>query len=317
MALRLAFMGTPDFAVPVLLALQQAGHEIVAVYSQPPRPSGRRGRLLSASPVQSTAEKLRLPTFTPSSLREVHVQNHFAELKLDAAVVVAYGQLLPPAILAAPKWGCYNAHASLLPRWRGAAPIQRAIMAGDRETGVMIMKMDEGLDSGPIAMTHKMTLTTAMNAGVVHDVLASAAAQLMVQTMASLQQGTLVLKNQGQEGITYAHKITKQETRIDWHQSAGDICAMIRGLSPFPGAWCEMKIAGHYERVKLLDATMISFEDTPGQVFKDAPRGYFNAQDLSMVCEGGIVRLTRLQKAGGKVLYAQEFQHGHDVIALR
>jgi len=302
MVLRLAFMGTPAFSVPVLEALIQAGHEIVAVYSQPPRASGRRGLFLLPSPVQQAAQNFDIPVLTPTSLREPRLQQDFCDLKLDAAVVVAYGLLLPPAILEAPKWGCYNAHASLLPRWRGAAPIQRAIMAGDGETGMMVMKMEAGLDTGPIALTHRLALADAVTAGQLHDELSHIGADLMVEAMAKLEAGQLPLHPQVGEGVTYAHKISRQETRIDWTRPAVEIERLIRALAPAPAAWCEMEIGGKRERVKILAA---SFEN------QDNPQG------LSVVCgDGHKLSLIKLQKAGGRPLSAQEFLRGNSISAI-
>lgn len=307
MALRLAFMGTPDFSVPVLEALYNAGHDIVAVYSQPPRPAGRRGLELTPSPVHKKAEALGLPVFTPKSLRNEEEQQHFAALQLDAAVVVAYGLLLPREILQAPRLGCFNGHASLLPRWRGAAPIQRAIMAGDTETGMMIMKMDEGLDTGPVAMQKIIPIGDNMTAGELHDCLSSAGAELMVAAMAELEQGTLSLVPQSADGVTYAKKISKEETRVDFNQPAEIVQKHICGLSPFPGAWCEMEIAGRRERVKLLGARLSHRQGTLRS---------FDSNTLDICCASGSVVLTRLQKAGGKPLDEQEFVRGNAVTAI-
>jgi len=295
---RLAFMGTPDFAVPTLRGLMEAGHEIVAVYSQPPRARGRRGLDLVETPVHKAAQELGLPVFTPT-LFDAHEIYRLAALNLDACVVVAYGLLLPAAVLAVPRFGCYNGHASLLPRWRGAAPLQRTIMAGDSETGIMVMKMEAGLDTGPIALTHRLALTEDMTAGQLHDDLSRIGADLMVEAMAKLEAGQLQLQPQGGEGVTYAHKISRQETRIDWTRPALEIERMIRAFAPAPGAWCEMEIAGRRERVKILAAQM--------QVSTDA--------DIFPVpCgDGGKIFLTLLQKSGGKPLAAPEFLRGHPV----
>jgi len=251
---------------------------------------------------------LGLPIFTPPSLRDPQIQQQFLDLKLDAAVVVAYGLLLPPAILAAPKWGCFNAHASLLPRWRGAAPIQRAIMAGDKETGMMIMKMDEGLDSGPVALSQKIPLHQDTTADILHDRLAQIAASLMVEALEKLENNSLTLTPQPQDGVTYADKISKQETRIDWTKPARDIDAMIRAFTPFPGAWCEMEIAGQRERVKILGSHI----KPPSE---NTHHG-FDAKNLTLTCDGGVIYLTKLQKAGGKIISAEEFQRGNPVTAL-
>ena len=243
MALRIAFMGTPEFSVPVLRALHDDGHNVVAVYSQPPRPAGRRGLELTPSPVEQAARSLGLPVHTPKSLKSAEEQQRFADLDLDVAVVVAYGLLLPKAILDAPRYGCFNGHASLLPRWRGAAPIQRAIMAGDKTTGMMVMKMDEGLDTGPIALTKTIAIEPEMTAGELHDALSQLAAPLMVDAMEQLEKGTLQLTPQSEQGVLYASKISKDEARIDWSKPALELQKTICGLSPFPGSWCEMEIA--------------------------------------------------------------------------
>ncbi|UXM94483.1 methionyl-tRNA formyltransferase [Bartonella sp. HY329] len=306
--MRLCFMGTPDFSVTILDALVKAGHEIVAVYSQPPRPAGRRGLEFTPSPVQNRAEVLGLPVFTPKSLKSQEEQAKFAALNLDAAIVVAYGLLLPKAILDAPRLGCYNGHASLLPRWRGAAPIQRAIMAGDSETGMMIMKMDEGLDTGPVALTQSITIGEEMTAGQLHDALSQIGADLMVKAMDLLAKGELPLTQQSNEGITYAQKISKQETRIDWTQTARSVQKQICGLAPFPGSWCEMDIGGRVERVKILGAKL--GEKTLGEIAS------FDKRDCSVQCQDGKVILTRLQKAGGKALNSDEFLRGNVVTSV-
>jgi len=304
MPLRLIFMGTPEFSVATLQALHAAGHTIVAVYSQPPRPAGRRGLELTRSPVHQAAEKLGLPVFTPVSLKSEEEQQQFRDLKADAAVVVAYGLLLPKAILEGTKLGAYNGHASLLPRWRGAAPIQRAIMAGDNETGMMIMKMDEGLDTGPVALTRIVPIGADTTAGQLHDKLMETGAALMVEAMAALRdgEGSLTLTPQPSEGATYARKISKEETRIDWLQDARDVHNHIRGLSPTPGAWCEMKLGGKLERVKVLRSARVNnMGGTPGEVLDDM---------LTVACGSGAVRLLELQRAGGKVVTAADFLRG-------
>ncbi len=239
MPLRIIFMGTPDFAVPTLRALAEAGHEIAAAYTQPPRPAGRRGLELTPSPVQREAERLGIAVRCPTSLRTKAEQDAFLTLDADIAVVVAYGLLLPQAVLDAPRFGCFNGHASLLPRWRGAAPVNRAIMAGDTETGMMVMKMDDGLDTGPVAMTARLPIGPNMTAGELHDRLSVAGAALMVDAVAALEAGSLTLAPQPEVGATYARKIEKAETRVDWSAPAAEVHNHIRGLSPFPGAWCE------------------------------------------------------------------------------
>ncbi|WP_303853216.1 methionyl-tRNA formyltransferase [Bartonella apis] len=305
MSLRLAFMGTPEFSVPVLEALHQAGHEIVAVYSQPPRPAGRRGLELTPTPVASAAEKFGIEVLTPKSLKDRQEQERFSSFKLDAAIVVAYGLLLPKAILDAPRFGCFNGHASLLPRWRGAAPIQRAIMAGDKKTGMMIMKMDEGLDTGPIALSKSIDIAPDMTAGELYDELEQIAAPLMVEAMEKLEQGDLTLTPQKSEGETYAKKITKDETRIDWSKPAKELQKRICGLSPFPGSWCEMEISGKRERVKLLKAKLV--------VGSSLGAGHIDPETLTIHCGEGCLQITRLQKAGGKAMDAETFLHGFHV----
>ena len=304
MPLRIIFMGTPDFAAETLHAVYRAGHEIAAVYSQPARPAGRRGLELKKSPVQHLAEKLGLEVRTPISLKEEAEQRSFAALSADAAVVVAYGLLLPGPILRATRFGAFNGHASALPRWRGAAPIQRAIMAGDTETAIAIMKMDEGLDTGPVAMSRTISIGPDETAGELHDRLATAGASLMVEALASLEAGTLTLTPQPADGITYARKIDKHETRIDWAEPATAVHNHIRGLSPFPGAWCEMEIAGRRERVKVLRTHLAEGGGNPCDII---------GADLTIACGNGAVRLTRLQKAGGKVLGADQFLLGSQV----
>lgn len=300
--MRIVFMGTPDFSVPTLRALHAAGHEIVAVYSQPPRKAGRRGLELTPSPVHKAAEALGLEVRTPVSLKDEAEQAAFRALDADVAVVVAYGLLLPKAILDGTRLGCFNGHASALPRWRGAAPVQRAIMAGDTQTAMMIMKMDEGLDTGPVAMTAPVAIGPDMTAGELHDAMMETGAALMVEAMAALEAGTLALTPQPEEGVTYARKIDKAETRIDWSRPAGEVHDRIRGLSPFPGAWCEMTLGGgKAERVKLLGSTLGKGGGAPGTVLDDA---------LTVACGTGAVRLTRLQKAGGKPLDAAGFLRG-------
>ncbi|TIR96024.1 MAG: methionyl-tRNA formyltransferase, partial [Mesorhizobium sp.] len=255
MPLRVIFMGTPEFSVPTLSAIAEAGHEIAAVYTQPPRAAGRRGLELTPSPVQREAERLGLEVRTPTSLKAETEQQAFAGLRADVAVVVAYGLLLPEPVLEATRLGCLNGHASLLPRWRGAAPIQRAIMAGDVETGMMVMRMEEGLDTGPVALVEKCAIGPDMTAGELHDLLMARGASLMVDALAQLGINCLTFAPQATEGVTYARKIDKSETRVDWTRPAGEVHNHIRGLSPFPGAWCEVEIGGRVERLKLLRST--------------------------------------------------------------
>ncbi|WP_306117437.1 MULTISPECIES: methionyl-tRNA formyltransferase [unclassified Roseitalea] len=301
--MRIVFMGTPDFSVPTLRALAAAGHEIAACYTQPPRPAGRRGLTVRKSPVHRAAEELGIAVRTPVSLKGEAEQAAFAALDADVAVVVAYGLLLPEPILEGTRLGCYNGHASLLPRWRGAAPIQRAILAGDRQTGMMVMKMDAGLDTGPVAMTATVPIGPDMTAGELHDVLAETGAALMVRAMAALEQGTLELTPQPDKGATYAAKIGKDEARIDWSRPAAEVHNRIRGLSPFPGAWCEMRLGGTWERVKALRSTRAEGEGEPGTVLAGAP--------VTIACGAGAVRIVELQKAGGKPMDAEVFLRGN------
>ena len=301
MALRVVFMGTPEFSAATLQALVEAGHDIAAVYSQPPRPAGRRGLELTKSPVHQLTETLGIDVRTPQSLKSEEEQDAFRALNADVTVVVAYGLLLPTTILEGTRLGAYNGHASLLPRWRGAAPIQRAIMAGDAKTGMMVMKMDEGLDTGPVAMTQEVAISADMTAGALHDALMEAGASLMVDALAALEKGELALTPQSDQGATYAKKISKEETRIDWAKSAIEIHNHIRGLSPFPGAWCEMTTTGKAERVKLLRSSLASGEGQPGEILDD---------QLTIACGEGAIQLIEVQRAGSKAMDAQTFLRG-------
>ncbi|MGV2101416.1 methionyl-tRNA formyltransferase [Rhizobium sp. 21-4511-3d] len=301
MSLRIIFMGTPEFSVPTLLTLVDAGHQIVAVYSQPPRPGGRRGLDLQKSPVHQAAELLGLPVFTPVNFKDPDEREKFRALDADVAVVVAYGLLLPEAILTGTRDGCYNGHASLLPRWRGAAPIQRAIMAGDAKTGMMVMKMDKGLDTGPVALTREVEIGPNMTAGELHDKLMHVGAKAIGEAMVALESGNLPLTPQPDEGVLYASKIDKGETRIDFARDAADVHNHIRGLAPFPGAWFELEIGGKPERVKVLGSELAEGNGPAGELLSD---------DLVVACASGAIRLTRLQKAGGKPLPAADFLRG-------
>ncbi|MBB3645381.1 methionyl-tRNA formyltransferase [Rhizobium sp. BK619] len=306
MSLSIIFMGTPEFSVPTLRLLVDAGHRIVAVYTQPPRPGGRRGLDLQKSPVHQAAELLGLPVFTPVNFKDPEERERFAALKADVAVVVAYGLLLPEAVLNGTRDGCYNGHASLLPRWRGAAPIQRAIMAGDAETGMMVMKMDKGLDTGAVALTRTVEIGPHMTAGELHDRLMQVGAKAMAEAMVKLEMNDLPLTPQPQDGVLYAAKIDKAETRIDFARPALDVHNHIRGLAPFPGAWFELEIGGKPERVKVLGSELAEGEGIAGQLLSD---------DLVVACASGAVRLTRLQKAGGKPLAAADFLRGTPLAA--
>ena len=295
MPMRLAFMGTPDFAVPTLTELIGQGHDIAAVYTQPARPKGR-GYETEPSSIEKLARTHGLEVRTPVTLKDAAAQAEFAALDCDAAIVIAYGLLLPKPILDAPKRGCFNLHGSLLPRWRGAAPIQRAIMAGDTETGVMVMRMEEGLDTGPVLMTER-TPVARKTYGELHDELSHLGADLMVRTLGAMERGKVAEHQQPEAGATYAKKILKDEARIDWAKSAHEIDCLIRGLSPFPGAWCEAKS----ERLKILYAESASGKGAPGEILDDA---------LTVACGEGALKLIRLQRAGSRAMNAEELLRG-------
>jgi methionyl-tRNA formyltransferase len=302
MPLRLIFMGTPEFAVPTLRALAAQGHHLVAVYSRAPKPAGR-GLALLASPVEREAQRMNLPVTSPASLKGAEAQDAFGAHGADAAIVVAYGLILPLPILQAVPRGCFNLHASLLPRWRGAAPINRAIMAGDAESGVAVMKMDEGLDTGAVAMSARVPIGVDMTAGELHDALAQCGADLMARAMAALESGTLSFVPQPAAGVSYAAKIDKGETRIDWTKSWNAVHNHIRGLSPFPGAWCEL--AGG-ARVKILRTTKAEGLGAPGTALDDR---------LAIACGEGALRVLELQRAGKQPMQADEFLRGTPVRA--
>jgi len=295
--MRVVFMGTPEFSVPVLDALLEAGHEVAAVYCQPPRPAGR-GKQDRPTPVQARAEALGLEVRHPVSLKGEAEQTDFDALNADVAVVVAYGLILPQAILDAPKHGCLNIHASLLPRWRGAAPIHRAIMAGDRETGVCIMQMEAGLDTGPVLLRKATEIGVRETTGELHDRLSQMGARAIVEALDRL--GDLVPEPQPDMGVTYAEKIDKAEARVDWTRPAAEVDAHIRGLSTFPGAWCEMDGT----RIKLLASERAEGAGAPGEVLDEA---------LTVACGSGAVRLLRLQRAGKGAQDAQTFLLGLSV----
>ena len=305
MPLRLIFMGTPEFAVPTLLELVAHGHEIAAVYTRAAKPAGR-GMKLQPTPVEVEARRLGIPLLTPTTLKTPEALEQFRAHNADAAVVVAYGMILPQAILGTPKLGCFNLHASLLPRWRGAAPINRAIMAGDIETGVMVMRMDAGLDTGDVAMAERMAITDAMTAADVHDALARLGGDLMARAMGALERGKLQLTKQSAEGVTYATKIEKAEARIDWNQPARAVLRHIHGLSPFPGAWSKMPIEGEQVRVKILCCAMADGSGAPGEVLDD---------HLAVACKEGAIRILELQRAGKQPMKAEDFLRGTSVKA--
>ncbi len=292
--MRIIFMGTPDFSVPVLEALVDAGHDVVAVYSQPPRPAGR-GKKDRPSPVQSKAEALGLTVRYPVSVRTDEALAEFQALNADIAVVVAYGLILPQSILDAPKKGCLNIHASLLPRWRGAAPIHRAIMAGDVETGVCIMQMGAGLDTGPVLSRHTVSIGESETTQQLHDRLSDIGATAIVDALAQIDQ--LDAQPQPNDGVTYAAKIEKSEAAIDWSKPAIEVDRLVRGLSPFPGAWFEM----NGTRVKVLGSTLVEHSGTAGCVLDDK---------LTVACGEGAIRLTKLQRAGKSAQDAEQFLNG-------
>ncbi|MDB5740567.1 MAG: methionyl-tRNA formyltransferase [Alphaproteobacteria bacterium] len=298
MTLRLAFMGTPDFAVPTLAELIAQGHDIAAVYSQPPRPKGR-GMALEPGPVHKFAVGAGLPVRTPLSLKGEAEQAEFAALNIDAAIVVAYGLLLPKPILDAPALGCFNLHGSLLPRWRGAAPIQRAVMAGDAETGVMVMRMEEGLDTGPVLMAERVPVGRKTSGDLATE-LSRLGADLMVRALGALERGAVTPVAQSDDGVTYAKKILKDEARIDWSRSSAEIDCLVRGISPFPGAFTEV----NGERLKILYAEPADGHGAPGTALDDA---------LTIACGSGALRLRKVQRAGGKAMDAGDLLKGFAV----
>lgn len=298
-------MGTPEFSVPTLSHILSAGHDVVAAYTQPARRSGR-GMTMHPSPVQAFAEASKIPVFTPATLRGEEEQDRFLSHKADAAVVVAYGLILPRRVLDAPKHGAFNVHASLLPRWRGAAPIQRAIMAGDSETAVAIMQMEEGLDTGPVCLAEHVAIGSDMTAGDLHDVLAQTGADLMVRALAALERGSLDATPQPADGVSYAEKITKGEARIDFSKSARTVHNQIRGLSPFPGAWFEATRDNKTERIKALRSTLADGSGAPGEVLDDV---------LTIACGSGAVQLIVVQRAGKKPAPVSEFLKGFALTA--
>jgi methionyl-tRNA formyltransferase len=299
MPLRLIFMGTPEFSVPTLLALHKAGHPIAAAYTREPKPGGRRGLELQPTAIEREARRLGIPVLTPKTLKTPEALDEFRAHAADAAVVVAYGMILPQAILDTPKLGCFNLHASLLPRWRGAAPINRAIMAGDAESGVMVMKMDVGLDTGDVAMAERLPITDTMTASDLHDALSRLGADLMVRAMAALERGALQLTKQSEQGVTYAAKIDKAEAKIDWGRPDLAVLRHIHGLSPFPGAWSE--IAGEEARLKILRCEMAKGAGAPGTILDDR---------LAIACGEGAIRIVELQRAGKAPMQAAEFLRG-------
>ena len=298
--MRVVFMGTPEFSVPTLTEIVSAGHEVVAVYTRAPKPAGR-GQAERKSPVHETAEAFGIPVFTPRSLKGEAEQAQFAALGAEVAVVVAYGLILPKPILEAPEYGCLNLHGSLLPRWRGAAPIQRAIMAGDKQTGIVVMQMDEGLDTGAMGPTEIIPIGPDMTAGELHDQMMRLGADLMGRALAALERGSLDFTPQPASGETYAAKIDKAEARIDFTRSAEEVHNLIRGLSPFPGAWFELELGGKPVRIKALRSTVADASGAPGTLI---------GEDLTIACGSGAVRLTQVQREGKGAMDAATFLRG-------
>ena len=301
--MRIIFMGTPDFAVPALGAVLAAGHEVLGVYTQRPRAAGR-GLAPRKSPVQAFAETRGLSVLTPVNLRGTDEHARFTALNADASVVVAYGQILPKAILDAPRYGCFNIHASLLPRWRGAAPIQRALLAGDAETGVAVMRIEEKLDTGAVCLMERAAIGPDETAGELHDRLSERGAELMVRVLSDLGKGSLACWPQHDEGVTFAAKIEPDETRIDWSRKADEVHNQIRGLSPHPGAWIEVDLNGKRERVRALRSTLAEGQGKPGTVLDD---------QLTIACGKGSVRLLQVQRAGKRPMPVAEFRRGAEL----
>ena len=298
--MRIVFMGTPDFAVPTLRAILEAGHDVAAVYTKPPRAAGR-GMAPRRSPVHQAAEQAGLTVRTPERLKGAEEQKDFRALEADAAVVVAYGLILPTPILEGTRHGAFNVHASLLPRWRGAAPINRAVMAGDRESGISIMRITEGLDAGPVCLTERVKIGPDMTAGELHDALAPLGAGLMVKALGELEQGRLDCRPQHDEAATYAPKLDPREMRINWRLQAHDVHDRIRGLSPYPGAWFEIEAGGRRERIKVLRSAQAKGSGPAGALLDDR---------LTVACGKGAVRLTEVQRGGRKPMPADEFLRG-------
>ena len=302
--MRIVFMGTPEFALPTLAGILAASHEIAAVYSQPPRPAGR-GMAERKSPVHLLADRHGLAVLTPKSLKGEPEQQAFAAHGADVAVVVAYGLILPNPVLTVPRHGCLNLHASALPRWRGAAPIQRAIMAGDAETAATVMRMDEGLDTGPVCREERVPIGPDVTAGELHDLLAMRGAELMVRALADLEHGALSCQPQAAAGIIYAAKIDKGETRLDFTLTAREVHDRVRGLSPVPGAWVEVAHAGKAERVKVLRTQVAEGKGAPGTILDAA---------LTIACGLGAVRVLEVQRSGRKPMAASEFLRGFPLV---
>jgi methionyl-tRNA formyltransferase len=303
--LRVVFMGTPDFAVPTLSEIVGQGHEVVAAYTRAPAAAGR-GMALKPSPAQAAAERFGIPVFTPATLKGEEATETFRSLQADVAVVVAYGMILPEAILAVPPLGCLNLHASLLPRWRGAAPIQRAVMAGDRETGVAVMRMEKGLDTGPVGMVERLAIGPDATAGEIHDRLAQLGADLMVRALAALSRGALAFTPQPEDGVTYAAKIQNEDSRIDWARPAQAVHDQVRGLSPFPGAYSLVDLGRGPERLKILKTRLAEGSGPAGEALDDG---------LTVACGQGAVQVLQVQRAGSRAMSAAEFLRGVPVRA--
>ena len=304
MSLKIIFMGTPEFSIPSLSEILEKGHEVIAVYTQPPRPAGRGGKIRK-TPVHEFAEKEGLPVFTPKSLKKPDVIEELKRHGADLAVVIAYGLILPKPVLEAFPLGCVNVHGSLLPRWRGAAPIQRAIMAGDETTGVMIMQMDEGLDTGDILLSEVIPIDENMTAGELHDNMMIIGAGLLGRALDALARGSLIATPQGNEAVSYAEKISKSESRIDWSKSAAEVHNHIRGLSPYPGAWFEADLGGgKAERVKVLKSGLASEQQGPVTTING---------HLYVNCANGAVELIELQREGKRAVAARDFLNGLSV----
>ncbi len=297
--MRIVFMGTPEFAVPTLAEIVARGHDVAAVYTRAPKPAGR-GQAERRSAVHEAAAGFGLPVYTPKTLKTVDEQGTFAMHSADVAVVVAYGLILPLPILAAPINGCLNLHGSLLPRWRGAAPIQRAVMAGDTRPGVMVMKMDEGLDTGPVALVDEMPIGPDTTSGELHDKMMLVGADLMSRALAALERGSLGFTPQSEDGVTYARKIEKSEARIDWSRPATEVHNLIRGLSPFPGAFFELPLSGGTARIKVLRSTLADGRGAPGTIL----------ENLTIACGTGAVRLLQVQREGKATMDAASFLRG-------
>lgn len=291
--MKIIFMGTPNFAVPSLKQLYHSKHEVIAVYTQPPRARGRRGNELVNSPIHQAADELNIPVFTPTNFKNDETIQEFKALNADIAIVVAYGNLLPKAILDSPKLGCFNAHASLLPRWRGAAPIQRAIMAGDTATGIMIMKMDEGLDTGNVALTEKVEITDTMNAGELHDILSSLSADMLVELLETIENKKINLIPQNSIGILYAEKISKSETKLNFAETAQQVYNRFKALTPHPSCWFNMKINGVSERIKLIDCSLTPQTDS-----------------IVVKCLDANLYISKIQKPGGIPMLVSDFKRG-------